>query len=93
MGVCPIGALNKIASISNIDQYYVSEHLMHWINIILYINERFMYKKNDFFLVQIHALICAPMGHMLIDNLLKLNVSSFVAKMNPIVDESMHIST
>ena len=29
MPICPIGALNKIVSISNIDQYYVSEHLMH----------------------------------------------------------------
>ena len=52
-----------------------------------------MYEKNDFFFVKIHALICAPLGHMPIDNLLKLNVNYFVAKMNPIVDKSMHIST
>ena len=52
-----------------------------------------MYEKNDFFFVKIHALICAPMGHMPIDNLLKLNVIYYVAKINPIVDVSMNPST
>ena len=46
--------------------------------------------KKQFLFVKIHALICAPMGHMLIDNLLKLNVSYFVAKMNPVVDVSLN---
>ena len=48
--------------------------------------------EKRFLFVKIHALICATIGHMPIDNLLKLNVSYFVAKMNPIVDESMNLS-